>query len=70
MKKTKQNKTKQNKTKQNKRNKEKTKKQSILFGDRWVCYRWPVIAGTSEERTRDTMGTTEIEPTYFYSFYS
>ena len=32
--------------------------------------RWPVIAGTSEERTPDPMGATEIEPSYFYSFYS
>ena len=32
--------------------------------------RWPVIAGTSEERTPDPMGATEIEPSHFYSFYS
>ena len=41
-----------------------------MFGNRWVCYRWPVIVGTSEERTLYPMGATEIEPTYFNSFYS
>ena len=59
---------KKNKTKETK--KQKTKKQSILFGNRLVCYRWSVIVGTSEERTPDPIGATDIEPTYSYSFYS